>query len=260
MPNFIYMIKERLAKATKASLIHLGLSLCVVIIAANLIFLLWYPGAFKDMVGGKELFFLVAVVDVICGPLLTLVLFNPSKPRSELRRDLGLVAVIQITALVYGVYTVWVARPLFLVHEFDRFKVIAAFQVEPTALDKLDETLKPKFWQGPIAVGLRKISIEERHKVMLEAVGGGRDYGERPEFYINYKSKTAAEILERAKPLDKFLSKYPEQRLVAFSYAKNADVSLEKIKYLPVMARQDWIALLDTNGAIIGYLKGDGFI
>jgi hypothetical protein len=30
-------------------------------------------------------------------------------------------------------------------------------------------------------------------------------------------------------------------------------------KYLPVLGREDWIALLDQSGMIRGFLKGDGF-
>ena len=29
--------------------------------------------------------------------------------------------------------------------------------------------------------------------------------------------------------------------------------------YLPVMGRQDWVAVLDRQGQIQGFLRGDGF-
>ena len=29
--------------------------------------------------------------------------------------------------------------------------------------------------------------------------------------------------------------------------------------YLPVIARQDWVAVLDKHGQIQGFLRGDGF-
>ena len=34
-------------------------------------------------------------VDLVCGPLLTLVLYNPAKPKRELVMDLSLVVVLQ---------------------------------------------------------------------------------------------------------------------------------------------------------------------
>jgi len=63
------------------------------------------------------------MVDVILGPLITLTVFNRSKPRSELVRDLTVVGLIQLAALGYGLWTVFVARPVHLVFEYDRFRV-----------------------------------------------------------------------------------------------------------------------------------------
>lgn len=40
------------------------------------------------------LFGILAAVDLVCGPLLTFVLFNPCKSRRELVLDLGLVIVL----------------------------------------------------------------------------------------------------------------------------------------------------------------------
>ena len=35
--------------------------------------------------------------------------------------------------------------------------------------------------------------------------------------------------------------------------------NIKNLYYLPVVARQDWIAVLDMNGNILGFLKGNGF-
>jgi hypothetical protein len=40
--------------------------------------------------------------DVILGPLLTLVVANPAKPRRELARDIGSIIGVQILAAGYG--------------------------------------------------------------------------------------------------------------------------------------------------------------
>ena len=97
--------------------IHFICSAVVAGLAAGLVFGMWYPYPYRELAGGRELFLLVVAVDVVCGPLLTAVLFNPAKSREELWRDLSLVAVIQLIALGYGLHTVWQARPLFLAHE-----------------------------------------------------------------------------------------------------------------------------------------------
>jgi hypothetical protein len=79
-------------------------------------------------------FLIVVTVDVILGPLITLAVFNRAKPWTELRRDLVIVALIQLSALGYGLWTVFVARPVHLVFEYDRFRVVHAVEVPPEML------------------------------------------------------------------------------------------------------------------------------
>lgn len=90
-------------------------------------------------------------------------------------------------------------------------------------------------------------------------MAGGRDYAERPEFYMAYSEQMAVKALHRAKPLSDFLRKYPVQQAQAQALAKAQGIELNDMTYLPVIARQDWIALLDSQGHIKGFLKGDGF-
>jgi hypothetical protein len=260
--NILFMTTSsiRFKAAFKAAAIHFGLSLIVALFAAALLFGLWYPYPYRELAGGRELFLLVVAVDVICGPLLTFVLFNPAKPQRELWRDLGLVSLIQLGALIYGVHAVWQARPLFLVQEIDRFKVIQGPSLDVGALKTLPDFLKPRFLAGPLTVAIRDPKDkDEREKVLFESVQGGRDYAERPEFYIPYEGENALKSLKRAKPLDSFLKRYPDQTEAAQKLAAEKKADITQWMYLPVVARQDWIAILDKQGQIQGFLKGDGF-
>ena len=248
--------KDRL----KASGIHFAISIVSALLAAMLVFRVWYPYPYRELSGGRELFLLVVGVDVVCGPLLTLVLFNTAKPRAELWRDLGLVALIQIAALGYGLAMVWEARPLFLVHEIDRFKVIAAPDLNEASVAALPTALKPGLWSGPLTVAIREPKTDqERDQVLFESVQGGRDFAERPEFYLPYEGAAALRSLKRANPLAVFLLKHPTQQASATELASKKGADIAQWLYLPVMARQDWVAILDKQGQIQGFLKGDGF-
>lgn len=250
----------RFKAAFQAAVVHLCLSLLVAALAAALVFGLWYPYPYRELAGGRELFLLIMAVDVVCGPLLTAVLFNPTKPRAELVRDLGLVSLIQLAALIYGLHAVWQARPIFLVQEIDRFKVVQGSGVDANALKALPAFLKPGFLAGPLVVAIREPKDQqEREKVMFESVQGGPDYGERPEFYIPYEGVNALKSLKRAKPLAVFLQKQPDQLESAQKLATEKKADITQWMYLPVVARQDWVAVLDKQGQIQGFLKGDGF-
>ena len=253
-------ISLRFRAAIQAASIHLLCSVVVALLAAALVFGLWYPFPYRELSGGRELFLLVVVVDVVCGPLLTTVLFSPTKPRAELWRDLGLVALIQLGALGYGLWTVWEARPLFLVQEIDRFKVIAAPDLRDASIAGLPAELQPHWWAGPLTVAIREPKdAKERQMVLFESLQGGRDYAERPEFYLPYEGANALNSLNRAKPLSVFLQKQPGQQAEATELATKNGADIAQWLYLPVVARQDWVAVLDRQGQIQGFLKGDGF-
>ena len=255
----------RVQAATKASLIHLLCSLVVVGLVAALVFLIWYPHPYGLLSGGLGLFAILITADLICGPVLTLVLFNPQKPRREIITDIALVTVIQLLALGYGIHTVYQARPLFLVHEIDRFSVVGKPEYQGhevgSSLDALPEQMRSDWFRRPIVVGIRDPkNPTERQIVMFDSLQGGRDYSQRPEFYIPYDRDYQNKVLARAKPLRKFLTHYPSVMDEALNIAKQTGISVDECLFLPVHHRQDWIVVLDQSAKIIGFLPGDGFI
>lgn len=75
--------------------------------------------SYSDISSGKELFLLVLLIDVFCGPLPTGIGFNPKKQKKELVSNGGLAVIPQISVIGYGVHSVWLTRPLFLVMKVD---------------------------------------------------------------------------------------------------------------------------------------------
>ena len=61
-------VSYRFRAAGRASGIHLLYSLGVALMAALLVFGLWYPFPYRELAGGRELFLLVISEDVVCGP------------------------------------------------------------------------------------------------------------------------------------------------------------------------------------------------
>ncbi len=252
---------SRVAIASRAALVHLLLSAVVASGAAALVFGVWYPFPYRELAGGRELFWIVVAVDVVMGPFLTLILFNPLKPRRELVTDLLLVALLQLAALGYGLWTVWQARPLFLVMEVDRYKVVAAPNLDDAALTRLSGDVKaPGLLSGPMTVSLRKpLNEAERQKVLFESMEGGPDYAERPEFYLPYQGEAAEAAWSRGRQMEDFIKRYPDQRDSLESSLKGQDLRIADVRYLPVLGRQDWVAVIDRQGGIRTFLPGDGF-
>jgi hypothetical protein len=257
-------ISHRIKIASKYALIHLTGSLFVACVVAALVFGLWYPHPYGQLSGGLTLFLLLVSVDVVCGPLLTMVVFTPKKPRREILTDMGLIVLVQLAALAYGLHTTYQARPLFLVHEVDRFRVISLpdYNGEDVAeqLDSLGPSIRPNWFSGPVRVGIRDPKDrEERQNVMLDALEGGRDYAQRPEFYVPYDLAYSGKALSRAKPLALFTERYPETLDDAQAILARRGIDVTEAKFLPVLHKQEWIAVLDAQAEVIGFLPGDGF-
>ena len=240
--------------------IHLLSSAAVASMSGLLVFLCWYPPPFAAFSGGLALFAMLVSIDVVLGPMLTAVVANPRKGRAELTRDMGVIVLVQLAAFAYGMATLATARPLYLVHEVDRFKVIARPDLQGATLEALPAALQPGWLTRPLIVATRPPRDEtQRQRVMMESAQGGRDYAERPEFYIPYAGEAVQRALSKAKALATFLEKQPAQLATAQALGSQHQASIAQWFYVPILARKDWVAVLDARGQIVGYLQGDGF-
>ena len=152
----------RVKFASRAALWHLLLSMCVGLISAVCVFGLLYPPPFQTMLGVGEVFFLLLVVDVICGPLLTLLMTSPAKSRRAQWLDFGLIGMLQMLALLYWLHGVWYARPVVMAFEVDRLVVITANEVQSQELSLASAGMRKLPWWGcyPRIPALQKTELK----------------------------------------------------------------------------------------------------
>ena len=117
----------------------------------------WYPYPYRELSGGRELFTLVVAVDVVLGPLITLVIFNAAKTRRHLLMDFSVIGLLQVAALAYGLWTVFVARPVHLVFEYNRMAVVHAVDIEPSTLTQAPPGFQQLPVGGPTLLSLRPL-------------------------------------------------------------------------------------------------------
>jgi len=94
----------------QASACHLAISLLIFLVILLCITQLWYPGILFDTGNAWKAIGLIIGIDLILGPLLTLIIFNPKKP--SLKFDLSIIAIVQLLALSYGTWTIQSSHPL----------------------------------------------------------------------------------------------------------------------------------------------------
>lgn len=109
------MTNDLIKSKLKAASIHLGISLIIFIGILYLILVEWYPGVFFEAEGGVSGLKLLAAVDLVLGPLLTLIIFNHIKAKKEIFFDMSFIALIQIGALTWGGLLVYSERPVAMV-------------------------------------------------------------------------------------------------------------------------------------------------
>lgn len=73
-------MKSCIQNRYQAFAIHLGLSFLIFIVLASLIVFYWYPGFLFATDGGWQGIRLIAGVDLVIGPCLTLLLYKRGKP------------------------------------------------------------------------------------------------------------------------------------------------------------------------------------
>ena len=104
--------KPLLITKLKATGVHLGLSLLVFIVLVYQIYYNWYPQPYFSIDGGWQGVRIIALVDLVLGPLITFLIFDLRKSRREIIFDLLTIAIIQFSALGYGVYVTHSQRPV----------------------------------------------------------------------------------------------------------------------------------------------------
>lgn len=246
---------------SRAAALHLGASSAVALIAAALVFLIWYPAPFDTLAGGSGLFVILVSVDVVIGPLITWAVFNRSKPKAELARDLAIVVALQLAALGYGLHTMHAARPVVFALEGSRLRVVSAVDVLVNELPLAPEGLRALSSWGPKLVRtVDPVSGDDKFDAIQKALAG-YDLGTRPKYWRPWDDAARAEARAGAKPLADLLKRRPEARVELDAAARNTGQPIDALVYLPIVSRfADAVAIVDARtGDILGYAMVNGF-
>ena len=206
----------------------------------------FFPSPYFGAVGGKDLLMILIGVDVVLGPLITLIIFNPKK--KSLKWDLAAIGVMQLAALAYGAYTMFEARPVYTVFAKDKFVVLTANNVDAKLLAKVTrEEFKNLPLMGPVIVGARPPEGEKEQQDLLfiQAMGVGIQY--MPQYYVPYL-EAASLALQQAKQLSELKKLNPQSYDSVTQILRSMRKQESDVVFLPVNARkQVMTALLDAK-------------
>lgn len=152
----------------KAASTHFILS--VVIFVSVIVFsrYFWYPPPHFSASGGWQGLKIVASVDLVLGPLLTLIVFDLSKGVKKLLFDLTLIAMIQFSALAWGVTTIFQQRPVAVVFWEDGFYAVPAIALKDQQIPAFMQT--QQVTHKPVFVYAEKPQTVEGLKQLIESL------------------------------------------------------------------------------------------
>ncbi|MBD9393012.1 fimb protein [Acidovorax sp. ACV01] len=258
---YFYMkLQNRWYFAVRWALRHAFVSLAVGLISAVLVFQWWYPMPYRQMLGVGNIFILVLIVDIVCGPLMTLVLASPSKSKREMVLDLSLIGIIQAIALIYGIHAVWIGRPAVLAFENDRLIVISANEIEHSDLMQAPEGLRVLPFSGVLKVTSRKPKDNAEFLRSIDLSLAGLSPAMRPARWEPIENQHH-QMRTKAKPLAELIARRSNKSAELNIAASHAGYKVEALTYLPLTSSKtrEWVALLNPSMDMVGYAPVDGF-
>lgn len=230
------MIALRSLNRWQAAGIHLALSVVVAATTLAALLLVWYPQPYFRLAGGAGLMLILIGVDVVLGPSLTLIVFDPRK--KSLRIDLAVIAALQLAALAYGISVIAQARPAYIVFAGDRFTVVGANMIDAESLAAAPPPYDALPVDGPKLVGARMPSAAaERDKVVM-LLASGFDLPALPRYYLPYE-QIVADLKAKAQPLDELVKRKPGSRDAIDAAVAKLGVPRAGLAFVPVIGRME---------------------
>jgi hypothetical protein len=233
-------------KVSRLKVAGAHLLLCVVI-ALTLFAFFWfqlYPAPLFQASGALQIFLVLLIIDVALGPLMTLMVWK--KDWKQLRKDLAVIAFVQLAALCYGVYTLWIARPVYVAALGSRFDAVHATDVADAELNTSGKSL-PVF--GPEWTGVKQpTDPKERERVLFSALGGA-DYGHFPQHHQPIENMRD-EIVKNAQQISELKKLNPGEEEAIDRWLAKRGVKPDEVIYQGLKARaKDMAVIMDAKTA-----------
>lgn len=226
----------------KAAGVHLLISALVALIGIGLVFWVWHPAPLQKAVGVTHIFLMMLGIDVVLGPLLTLLVAS-SKEKKTLKFDLSVIAAVQLAAYLYGMHSIAVSRPVYVAFDKLRFEVVQADSV----VRATDKTILPEYQSNPlfapqwVSVRPYKDAAEQNQRTMLEMQEGFAP-SMMADLYQPLNDGWGG-MLERKHGLDELKQYNPAEQV-----AKELAAYPQADSYLPMKAPSaDMAVLLDSG-------------
>lgn len=247
-------LKDKLMPKLKATSIHLFISLLIFLVVLYFILFDWYPEPFFTAQGGWQGIRLMAVVDLVLGPALTFIVYNQLKQRKALIFDFSLIALVQISALIWGGHLVYTQRPIALVFWHDAFYTVTGDDYSVQGIDNPDFSqfsthVPPLIYSRPLTT---LIEMEQFRQLTEKSI----PVYAHVSLYESIKDNLSS-VFSRGVDIEEVISKNASMK---FQLEKIVRGNLADYNYIALKAKyQNMILILEENGNLVGEVKAPYF-
>ncbi|MCB1825143.1 MAG: hypothetical protein H6974_15705 [Gammaproteobacteria bacterium] len=238
----------------RAFTIYLTASILILLAFLWVMLFVWYPAPYFEIDGGWKVWGLLAGVNMVLGPLLTLIVFKPGK--RGLWFDMTCIILVQLAALIYGGTIIYQQRPAFVVFGVDRFTSVPATDVDFDQL-KYPE-LKRIAAIGPMLAEAKLPEDLKLRQELLFAVlsEGQKDLEFRPELYHPYQPNLQ-QLRKHSIDLPQIAALNTDAKHAIDAFLASQGGQMEDYLYLPLKGRNTDIVMVlsPENGLPVGSIS-----
>ncbi len=238
----------------KAAGIHLGISSIIFLVLSYFIIFQWYPFPYFTADGGWQGIRIVALIDLVLGPLLTLIIFNHHKSRREIRFDLGAIALVQASVLAWGIYTVHDERPAAVIHWDGEFYTMPSksFKEQGISLNELKQFSDQK---PPLIHAHRSTDLETFNEILRLSTEEGLAPFEQLHLYRSLKESREVVFMHQLN-IDEIVSYNDTMKVELDTFLAESGREKDDFVYMPLNARyHNVILIFSKEGDVKGTLN-----
>jgi len=235
----------------KASLLHLMASAVALAIIFLLIQQVWYPGKLFTFAAGADLLCLIIGVDLVIGPLIMLIIFDPKKKYIKL--DVMIVLLCQLIFMGYGLWTMFSVRPVYFVFVENHFYLVKADEIDNSNINLIDH---PKFSHlpvsGPMYVGTKEPDDVKLRNDLLFAGLTGKGIQNYPTYFVPYEQVVNQVIKEGKTSQNLSVDIETKQRVIEYEHKHVS----HPVLFLPLVnKRTPLVVVIDAqSGKVIALI------
>lgn len=235
----------------KAVVFHLVLSLSLTILLAFWIYYRWFPAPFSFAAGALTGLLIVVSVDMCLGPFLTFILMHSKKSARETLVDAVLIATLQGTALGYGLWQVYLARPAAVVFWQDAFYLVkaASFLQRYGSIPDMSAYSQRDL---PLIYALKPVTTDEL-RVFEKALAAGVVPFEQVSLYQPLQLGLT-EIKQSPVDMQKLVQRYPQLQVELDALGDSQ--AQQQFVYSPLRSEYGrYLMVLNASAELLGVLK-----